>query len=134
MKMSLLFRQTCSLVGALGENLRSSEAWGSCSGSVLLLSLLNRCNTKQNEYQESQCDPACGETDLPGHADIADLVSLIAAAGEALLNGPLWPVAAALSASRKLAPVHRRQLSICHILISAGFYQLRKESMKKEFI
>lgn len=99
-----------------------------------MLSLLNRCDTKQNENQESQCDPASGETDLPGHADIADLVSLIAAAGEALLNSPLWPLAAALSASRKLDPVHRRQPSICYVLISAGFYQLREESLIKEFI
>lgn len=132
--MRLLCRQTCSLIGALGENLRGSEAWSSCSGSVLLLSLLNRCSTKQDENQESENDPAGEEADLPGHADIADLVSLIAAAGEALLNGPLRPVAAALSASRKWAPVHCRQPSTCHVLSSAGFYQLKKREFEKKLL
>lgn len=67
------------------------------------------------------------ETDLPGHADIADMVSLIAAAGEALLHRPLRPVAAALSAGRNWAPVHRRQPSAGYVLTSVGFYQLSKD-------
>lgn len=55
------------------------------------------------------------------------MVSLIAAAGEALLHRPLRPVAAALSAGRNWALVHRRQPSAGYVLSSAGFYQLSKD-------
>lgn len=50
------FIQTCSLVGTLSENLRCSEAWSSCSGSHLLLSLFNKTNTKQDESEASESE------------------------------------------------------------------------------
>lgn len=68
--------------------------------------------------------------DLPGHADVADAVSLIAVTGEALLYGPVRPLTAALSADRKWAPVCRRQPSAGWVLSSAGFYQLNEDLLR----
>lgn len=70
----------------------------------------------------------CQEKHLPGHADVADAVSLIAVTGEALLYSPVRPLTAALSVDRKWAPVHRRQPSAGWVLSSAGFYQLNEDN------
>lgn len=71
----------------------------------------------------------CQTKYLPGHADVAYAVSLIAVTGEALLYGSVRPLTAALSADRKGAPVHGRQPSAGWVLSSAGFYQLNDDNL-----
>lgn len=101
---------TCSLVGALCEDLWCSESRGSSSWSHLWLSLLIKTKLEDLEGHSSKKGKEtsvylCVQR-LPGEADIAHTVSHVAVTGEALLYAPLRFLTAALGPGQQEAPAH----------------------------
>lgn len=66
-------------------------------------------------------------TVLPGHADVAHAVSQVAVTGEALLDGPLRFLTAALSPDRQRAPAGCGEPPVGWVLRFNGFDQLSEK-------